>query len=192
MSKLKPIVLSGPSGCGKSTIIKKLMAEHPTKFGFSVSHTTRKPRPGEVDGKDYRFTDRETMEKEVSEGLFIESAVYSNNMYGTSKKAVQDVIDAGRICLLDIDAQGVQSIKKTSWECILIFMKPPSMEELERRLKQRGTESEDAIKDRLKAGQFELEYGSIPGNYDYTVVNDNLEVAYDELKHIINKEMSVF
>lgn len=168
------------------------MAEHPTKFGFSVSHTTRKPRPGEVDGKDYRFTDRETMEKEVSEGLFIESAVYSNNMYGTSKKAVQDVIDAGRICLLDIDAQGVQSIKKTSWECILIFMKPPSMEELERRLKQRGTESEDAIKDRLKAGQFELEYGSIPGNYDYTVVNDNLEVAYDELKHIINKEMSVF
>ncbi|RUS29115.1 P-loop containing nucleoside triphosphate hydrolase protein [Jimgerdemannia flammicorona] len=97
------IVISGPSGCGKSTLLKRLFDEFPDRFGFSVSHTTRAPRDKEVDGKDYHFTTKEAMTREIAEGKFIESATYSGNMYGTSMKAVQDVLDSGKICMLDID-----------------------------------------------------------------------------------------
>merc|ERR1711879_671348 len=102
LARVRPIVFAGPSGAGKSTLIKKLMTEFPSAFGFSVSHTTRKIRPSEVDGVNYHFVEREAMEKEIAEGKFIESAVYSGNMYGTSIKAVQDVVDSGKVCLLDI------------------------------------------------------------------------------------------
>jgi len=188
-SKLKPIVLSGPSGCGKSTIIKKLTEAYPNRFGFSVSHTTRKPRPGEVDGKDYHYTDVETITKQIEAGEFLESAVFSGNTYGTSKKAVQDVLDTGRICIMDIDSQGVQSIKKVNFDCVLVFIKPPSLEELEKRLRGRGTETEEAIQKRLNTSKKEFEYAEKPGSYHYTVVNDVLENAYVELRDIISKEI---
>ncbi|KAG1219982.1 hypothetical protein G6F35_007041 [Rhizopus arrhizus] len=104
----KIFVISGPSGSGKSTLLKKLFSEYPSTFGFSISHTTRKPRPGEQDGKDYHFVEKEHMISEVEAGKFIESATFSGNMYGTSIKAVEDVVAQGKVCVLDIDMQGVK------------------------------------------------------------------------------------
>eukprot|EP01137_Pigoraptor_chileana_P037136 Opistho-2@33758 len=131
----RPLVLAGPSGAGKSTLLKRLLAEYPDVFGFSVSHTTRKPRAGEVNGRDYHFTSREEMIQGISEGQFIENAEFSGNMYGTSKRAVHDVLGKGRICILDIDMQGVRSVKNTDLRARFAFITPPSFEELERRLR---------------------------------------------------------
>merc|ERR1712071_76938 len=117
----RPLIFCGPSGSGKSTLIKHLMSEFTDKFGFSVSHTTRSPRPGEVEGQDYHYVSREEMEQGIANGDFIESATYSGNMYGTSKNAVLDVQRSNRICILDIDTQGVKLIKKTKLDPILIF-----------------------------------------------------------------------
>ncbi|CEJ00582.1 Putative Guanylate kinase [Rhizopus microsporus] len=181
----KIFVISGPSGSGKSTLLKKLFAEYPSTFGFSVSHTTRKPRPGEVDGKDYHFVEKEDMIKEIEDGKFIESATFSGNMYGTSIKAVEDVVAQGKVCVLDIDMQGVKSVKKTSLNPKYIFIRPPSFDILEQRLRGRGTEKEEAIMARLNAAREELEYGATPGAYDHVIVNDDLDTAYDSLKKAI-------
>ena len=138
-------MLCGPSGSGKSTVMKKLMAEFGEYFGFSVSHTTRQPRPGEVEGRDYHYVTRETMEHLVEQGQFIENAQFSGNMYGTSKTAVQDVLAGGKICILDIDVQGVKAVKETDLSPLYVFIKPPSLEELEQRLRDRGTETEESL-----------------------------------------------
>jgi len=175
-------VFAGPSGAGKSTLIKRLSAEFPSAFGFSVSHTTRKPRPGEVDGREYHFVDRTTMEKEIAEGLFIENAVYSGNMYGTSIKAVADVVTTGKICLLDIDMQGVLSVKKTELNPYYIFICPPSMEELEKRLRGRGDTDEDAMAKRLATARIEMEYKDKPDFWDLVLVNDKIDETYAHLK----------
>ncbi|OZJ05137.1 hypothetical protein BZG36_01395 [Bifiguratus adelaidae] len=185
MSKIptaRIIVLSGPSGSGKSTLLKRLFAEYPDTFGFSVSHTTRKPRAGEMDGKDYHFVTKEHMMEEVSKGKFIESATFSGNMYGTSIKAVKDVVDAGKVCMLDIDMQGVQLVKKTDLNPRYVFIQPPSLEILEQRLRGRGSEDEGSIQARLSACKAELEYAKQPGSYDFTIVNDDLNRAYEDLK----------
>lgn len=187
--KVRPIVLFGPSGCGKSTLKNRLMKDYPDKFGFSVSHTTRSPRPGETDGKEYHFTNRETMQKSIDAGDFIESAVYNQNLYGTSKKAVQDVLDAGKVCLLDIDMQGVVILKKTGMDCYYIFVKTPSLEELERRLRARGTETEESLSRRLNIAKTELAYAEEPGNFHSIIVNDDLEIAYNEFKDTISKNV---
>ncbi|KAI8059241.1 guanylate kinase [Gongronella butleri] len=181
----KIFVLSGPSGSGKSTLLKRLFAEFPDTFGFSVSHTTRAPRPGEVNGKDYHFVTKENMIAEVEAGKFIESATFSGNMYGTSIRAVRDVADAGRVCVLDIDMQGVISVKKTDLAPKYIFIQPPSMEILEQRLRGRGTEKEEAILARLAASKKELEYAQEPGVYDAIIINDDLDRAYGRLKAAI-------
>ncbi|KAG2233154.1 guanylate kinase [Thamnidium elegans] len=181
----KIFVISGPSGSGKSTLLKRLFSEYPTTFGFSISHTTRKPRPGEVNGKDYHFVEKPDMEKEVEAGKFIESATFSGNMYGTSIKSVEDVVEAGKVCMLDIDMQGVQSVKKTQLNPKYIFVQPPSLEILEQRLRGRGTEKEEAVLARLEASKRELEYGALPGAYDHVIVNDDLETAYNSLKNAI-------
>ncbi|CAM0141147.1 guanylate kinase [Umbelopsis sp. WA50703] len=178
-------VLSGPSGSGKSTLLKKLFAEYPDTFGFSISHTTRQPRQGEENGKDYHFVDKDLMTKEVAEGKFIESATFSGNMYGTSLKAVRDVVEEGKVCILDIDMQGVQSVKKTSLQPRYIFIQPPSLETLEQRLRGRKTENEDAILKRLAASRQELEYAQQPNAYDRIIINDDLSKAYAELKNAI-------
>ncbi|KXN71577.1 guanylate kinase, partial [Conidiobolus coronatus NRRL 28638] len=180
-----PIVISGPSGTGKSTLLKKLFEEFPNKFGFSVSHTTRQPRAGEEDGISYNFVSREKMIKEVEEGKFIESAEFSGNMYGTSIEAVRKVRDAGKICILDIDMQGVISVKKTDLNAKFVFIAPPSVEELEKRLRGRNTETEDSLKKRLEAAKSELAFAETPGNHDRIIVNNDLDVAYNELKDFI-------
>ncbi|KAI9323672.1 guanylate kinase [Dichotomocladium elegans] len=181
----KIFVIAGPSGSGKSTLLKRLFAEYPDTFGFSVSHTTRGPRPGEVNGKDYHFVTKETMEEEVAAGKFIESATFSGNMYGTSIKAVEDVVKAGKVCMLDIDMQGVKLVKKTSLNPRYIFVQPPSLEILEQRLRGRGTEKEEAVQARLQAAKDELAYGAQPGAFDRVIVNDELETAYQKLKDAI-------
>ena len=189
-NKLRPVVFCGPSGSGKSTLLKRLMAEFPNAFAFSVSHTTRQPRAGEQDGREYHFTTREFMQNAVAQGEFLESAEFSGNMYGTSKKSVEQVLSSGRICALDIDLQGVKNLKKTDLNPIYCFVKPPSMEQLEKRLRERNTETEDSLRKRLDTAKLELEYErSEPNAFDHVIVNDNLDVAYDKLKDILRSQI---
>ncbi|KAI9023527.1 guanylate kinase [Phycomyces nitens] len=181
----KIFVIAGPSGSGKSTLLKRLFNDYPDTFGFSVSHTTRMPRPGEVNGKDYHFVEKADMEKEVSQGKFIESASFSGNMYGTSIKSVEDVVASGKVCMLDIDIQGVQSVKKSNLNPRYIFVQPPSLEVLEQRLRSRGTEKEEGIQARLAASKQELEYAAQKGTFDHIIVNDDLASAYQSLVNAI-------
>ncbi|CAG9760364.1 unnamed protein product [Ceutorhynchus assimilis] len=178
----RPIVFCGPSGSGKSTIVTRMMQEFPDTFGFSVSHTTRKPRPGEIAGKHYHFTNKETMQKAIEDGKFIETATFSGNLYGTSRASVDAVTDEGKVCVLDIDAQGVKQIKNTTLKPWYVFVEPPSLEELERRLRARNTESEESLKQRLTVANEELNYGRSPGTFDLIITNDTLEHAYCKLK----------
>ncbi|XP_068689273.1 guanylate kinase-like [Montipora foliosa] len=188
-SKARPLVLFGPSGCGKSTLKNRLLKDHPDKFGFSISHTTRRPRAGEADGREYYFTDREAMQKSIDDGEFIESAVYNGNLYGTSKKAVQDVLDLGKVCVLDIDMQGVINLKNTSLNCYYVFVKTPSLEELEKRLRARGTETEESLSKRLDIAKEELAFADMPGNFNSIIINDDLERAYSEFHNTISENV---
>uniref|UniRef100_A0A2K5DCM4 Guanylate kinase n=1 Tax=Aotus nancymaae TaxID=37293 RepID=A0A2K5DCM4_AOTNA len=157
MSGPRPVVLSGPSGAGKSTLLKRLFQDHGGIFGFSVSHTTRYPRPGEENGKDYYFVTREVMQRDIAAGNFIEHAEFSGNLYGTSKAAVQAVQAMNRICVLDVDLQGVRNIKATDLRPIYISVQPPSLRVLEERLRQRNTETEESLEKRLAAARADME-----------------------------------
>ncbi|XP_023671343.1 guanylate kinase isoform X2 [Paramormyrops kingsleyae] len=190
MAGPRPIVLSGPSGAGKSTLLKKLLKEYDGVFGFSISHTTRKPRQGEEDGKDYYYVSRETMQAGIANGEFIESAEFSGNMYGTSKAAVQDVQAKNLICILDIDMQGVMNIKKTDLKPIYITILPPSLEALEKRLRDRKTESEESLQKRLDAARVDMELSKQPDIFDVSIVNDDLENAYRQLKDALIAEIT--
>ncbi|XP_076009284.1 guanylate kinase 1b [Genypterus blacodes] len=190
MSGPRPVVLSGPSGAGKSTLMKRLMKEHEGVFGFSVSHTTRKPRPGEEDGKDYHYTTREAMQEGIDNGEFIENAEFSGNMYGTSKAAIEDVQAKNLICILDVDIQGVNRIKETDLNPIYISIQPPSMEILEKRLRDRQTETEESLQKRLEAARIDMELSKEPGVFDCVIINDDLEKAYEQLKDILNEEIT--
>ncbi|XP_023334034.1 guanylate kinase-like [Eurytemora carolleeae] len=187
MAGPSPLVLCGPSGVGKSTLLKKMLEKYAKHFGFSVSHTTRKPREGEENGKAYHFVTKEAMEAAISQGEFIEHAVFAGNMYGTSKAAVETVRNKGLICILDIDLQGVMSIKKTDLNPKYIFIKPPSITELETRLKARGTETEVSLQRRLEAAKTDLEYAEKPGYFDLVITNDDLNAAYDSLEKYITE-----
>ncbi|XP_030583428.1 guanylate kinase 1b isoform X2 [Archocentrus centrarchus] len=189
MSGPRPVVLSGPSGAGKSTLLKRLMKEHEGVFGFSVSHTTRNPRPGEKDGKDYHFTTKEAMQDGIDNGEFIENAEFSGNMYGTSKAAIEDVRAKNLICILDVDIQGVKRIKETDLDPIYISIQPPSMEVLEKRLRDRQTETEESLQTRLEAARIDMELSKEPGVFDVVIINDDLEKAYEELKEILDEEI---
>ncbi|XP_031430347.1 guanylate kinase 1b isoform X2 [Clupea harengus] len=189
MAGPRPVVLSGPSGAGKSTLLKRLMKDYEGVFGFSVSHTTRNPRPGEVDGKDYHFTTREKMQEDIDKGEFIENAEFSGNMYGTSKSAIEDVQAQNLICILDVDIQGVKNIKETDLNPIYISVQPPSMEILEKRLRDRQTETEDSLQKRLDAARTDMELSNEPGMFDLVIVNDDLEAAYDQLKSALMEEI---
>ncbi|TGZ84310.1 guanylate kinase [Ascodesmis nigricans] len=175
------IVISGPSGTGKSTLLKRLFADYPDNFGFSVSHTTRPPRAGERDGIEYHFVTPDHFTQLVADNKFIEHATFAGKSYGTSIQAVKDVVNQGRACILDIEMEGVKQVKKTDLNAKFLFVAPPSVEELEKRLRGRGTESEDAVQKRLEQAVKELEYSKVDGVHDRVVVNDDLEKAYKEL-----------
>ena len=170
-------------------MMKLLMKEYGEFFGFSVSHTTRQPRPGEVDGRDYHYVTRENMQTLMQADEFIENAEFSGNLYGTSKSAVEDVLNSGRICILDIDVQGVKAVKKTDLQPQYVFIKPPSLAVLEQRLRARGTETEDSLNKRLGAAAAEMEYGETQGNFDIIIINDDLNNAYKALKNFIIPEI---
>lgn len=185
-----PLVLCGPSGAGKSTLLKKMLEQYKNQFGFSVSHTTRLPRSGEEDGVAYNFVSKPQMEAAIDNDEFIEYATFAGNMYGTSKAAVRCVMEKGLICILDIDVQGVQSMKKTSFNSNYVFVCPPSMDELEVRLKKRGTEDEESLRKRLDLAKTDMVYGKEKGNFDLVLVNDKLEEAYSQLEKFLKENYS--
>ncbi|TYJ18578.1 hypothetical protein E1A91_A09G133500v1 [Gossypium mustelinum] len=181
----KPVVISGPSGVGKGTLINMLMKEFPSMFGFSVSHTTRAPRGNEKNGVHYHFADRSVMEKDIKDGKFLEFASVHGNLYGTSIEAVEAVADSGKRCILDIDVQGARSVRASSLDAIFIFICPPTMRELEERLRARGTETEEQILKRLRNAEAEIEQGKSSGIFDHILYNDNLEECYENLKELL-------
>uniref|UniRef100_UPI00165974C0 guanylate kinase n=1 Tax=Halichoerus grypus TaxID=9711 RepID=UPI00165974C0 len=151
--------------------------------------TTRDPRPGEENGKDYYFVTREVMQRDIAAGDFIEHAEFSGNLYGTSKAAVRAVQAMNRICVLDVDLQGVRNIKKTDLRPIYVFVQPPSLDVLEQRLRQRNTETEESLAKRLAAARADLESSKEQGLFDLVIVNDNLDVAYRALEEALAEEI---
>ena len=178
------IVLSGPSGVGKSTVISELLSERSNIY-FSVSFTTRKPRVGEEDGKNYNFVSKETFEAMIERDEFLEYAQYVDNYYGTSLKVIEEKLAAGIDVLLDIEVQGAAKVRTKCPDAVLIFIIPPSFEELSRRLHGRNTDDASVIEDRLKKAR--QEYQEIP-NYDYLVVNDKVSDAAGEIMSILRAE----
>mmetsp|Transcript_22057 Transcript_22057/g.43378 ORF Transcript_22057/g.43378 Transcript_22057/m.43378 type:complete len:279 (+) Transcript_22057:264-1100(+) len=177
----RPLILCGPSGVGKGTLVKRLFQDHGDIFGLSVSHTTRRPREGEEDGVHYHFTDHESIQERIGRGEFLEHANVHGNVYGTSEQAVRDVASKGKICILEIDIQGLRKVRQTSLKPYCVYIAPPSFEVLEQRLRDRGTETEEDLLQRLKNAREEMAFLEEPGNADVKIVNDNLENAYIEL-----------
>lgn len=188
MNKGLLLVLSAPSGAGKGTIIKRLMDDD-RSLKLSVSATTRSPRPGEVDGEDYFFLSREEFDDLVKNGEMLEHAEYVGNCYGTPKGPVESWLNDGLDVILEIDVQGGAQVKKIMPECVSIFILPPSMRELENRLRGRSTEKDEVVEARLEAARKEVHCAE---DYDYVVVNDTVEQAVEEIKTIIAAEKHRF
>lgn len=187
----RPIVICGPSGVGKSTLIAMLLAHFPAQFGFSVSHTTRDPRPGEVNGESYHFVSVADFRSMLDRGDFIEWAEVHGNYYGTSFSSVDRVMASGRNCILDVDVQGVESLRASPrLDPVFIWIAPPSVEELTRRLSQRGTESALSLRTRTEQAFREIEYAATSGVFDLTIINDDLERAGDELTTFLKPWLS--
>lgn len=189
---VQTLVVCGPSGVGKGTIISQYMSSEmggADRFGFTVSHTTRAPREGEINGVHYHFTEYDRMEADIRSGKFLEHAQVHGNLYGTSFESMRYVQETlSKICLLDIDVQGVQNMKQqqtleqdimttTQLDVRYLFIAPPSMEALRTRLENRGTETPESLERRTKNAQIEMEYGLAEGNFDYIVVNEDLDQA---------------
>ncbi len=175
------VVFAGASGVGKGTIMKKLLAENPN-IRLSVSATTRAPREEEVNGREYYFVSREEFTDLLDRDGFLEHAEYVGNCYGTPKEPVFRMLDEGLDVFLEIELKGFFQIKRAYPECLSIFIVPPSFEELQARLRGRGTETEEVIAERLKTAREELEHNHL---FDYVVVNDNADRAAKEVLSII-------
>ena len=174
-------IVSGPSGVGKSTILKKVLQDAKGTV-FSISWTTREKRESEIDGIDYFFIDEKEFLKKIENNEFLEWAKVHNNYYGTPKKWIQDVLETGKNIILDIDVQGAENLKNMSVQGVFVFIAPPSFEELENRIRNRHTDSEESIQKRLENARKELAKMDL---YDYVVKNEILEDAIDQLKNII-------
>lgn len=183
----QPIVICGPSGSGKSTLLKRLLAENKDKLAFTISHTTRKPRINELNGREYYFVTREEMEKMIANNEFVEHTEFSGNYYGTSKRAVQDALKTGKLFILEVDIEGVKSLNNLdSFQPIFIFIKPPSKQLLIERLSSRGTESVETLRARLERADDEMKFAeSGTVQFDLVLVNDDLEETYKNLKKFL-------
>lgn len=184
MSKGLLFVVSAPAGCGKDTILEQVLAKE-DNVGYSVSATTRAPRVGEVDGTHYFFITRERFEEMIANSEVLEYTEYCGNYYGTPRKGVEAMLAEGKDVVLKIEIEGAMNIKKLFPDCCLVFILPPSMRELERRLRKRGTEDEPTIMRRIAQAKNELDAAA---DYDYFVVNDDLEDAVNDLCAVIRGE----
>lgn len=180
----KLFVISGPSGAGKSTVVFKAM-EGREDYCFSTSVTTRKPRPGEVDGREYFFIDRDRFSEMVLRNELLEHAEYVSNSYGTPRAYVEEQLDAGFDVILDIEIQGARQVHEKMPEAVMIFIAPPTLEELERRLVNRGTDTAEAIRGRLARARQEYAEADF---YSYIIVNDDADAAAIEFASIITAE----
>ncbi|KAK2607550.1 hypothetical protein N8I77_006214 [Diaporthe amygdali] len=186
LQDLRPIVISGPSGVGKGTLIEKLSDAHPGTFGTTVSHTTRQPRAGEVGGVNYYFVSAHEFSALVSQNAFAEHAFFSGSSYGTSKQTIADQTAKGLVVLLDIEMEGIKQMKADAGvDARYVFIKPPSIEELEARLRHRGTENEEDVQKRLAQARAEIEFAVTPGFHDIIITNDDLERAFQELDDFV-------
>ena len=184
MKKGKTFIISGPSGVGKSTVLSALLEKRPNVY-FSVSATTRDPRPGELDGIHYHFMDVDSFRKWIAMDQFLEYAEYVGNFYGTPKRFVDEAMDQGKDVILDIEVQGAIQVTSKRPDTVRIFIAPPSWAELERRLTERGTDSKDKIQKRLLRAKVEFQTAH---TYDYFVINDTVENAVRELDAIMTAE----
>ncbi len=178
------VIFSGPSGSGKGTIMKSLLAQREDTV-LSVSMTTRAPRPGEIDGYHYHFVTREVFEQTIAEDGFLEYAEYNGNYYGTPETPIRRLLNEGKNVMLEIEVQGAEKVMDHRSDVVSIFITTPSYEELERRLRGRGTETEEAIRGRMKTSQYEL---SRAFRYQYIVLNDEVEKAVSRINTIIDAE----
>lgn len=175
------IVVSGFAGSGKGTLMKRLTGDY-ENYALSVSMTTREPRPGEVHGREYFFVSKEEFEQKIRNGGLIEYAVYVENYYGTPRAYVEEQIEEGKDVILEIEVQGALKVKERFPDAVLIFVLPPSVEELYQRLKNRGTETEDVIRKRMRRAAEEV---SVIEKYDYIMINDELEESVKRLHGLI-------
>ncbi|NET71023.1 MAG: guanylate kinase [Sphaerospermopsis sp. SIO1G2] len=180
----KLIVLTGPSGVGKGTLMQKLLERHPELY-YSVSATTRSPRTGEVDGKNYYFISRNQFEKLVAQGEFLEWAEFAGNYYGTPRTEVLQKINSGKLVILEIELEGARQIRHSYPNALSIFILPPTFSELENRIRGRGQDSEEAISRRLTRAQEEIQAAE---EFDIQIVNDNFETALHQVEAVIFAE----
>jgi len=185
---MKPLllILSAPSGTGKTTLARRLCAAHPGAI-FSVSYTTRAPRDGEKDGVDYHFVSEERFQQMIAAGAFVEWARVHGHHYGTPKSVIEEAEKRGALAIFDIDVQGGETIKKKHPEAVRALILPPSLAELERRLRARSTDDDATIRRRLHAARIEIRLALAAG-YEYWVINDELENAYADLQAIVRAE----
>ena len=181
------IVISGPSGVGKGTVRKALFNMEGHNLDFSVSMTTRKPREGEVEGKDYYFVSREDFEQRIKDGKFLEYTEFVGNYYGTPLDKVEEALEAGKEMVLEIEVEGAKQVRKVKDDAVFIFIAPPTMNDILKRLNARGTEAPEKIKERYEKAQREIGLAYL---YDYIVVNDTVENAADKIIAIIRAEHS--
>ena len=183
MQKGLLIVISAPSGSGKSTVREELMRRE--NFAYSVSATTRPPRAGEANGVDYWFVTKEQLEQKIKNGDMLEFAIYNGNYYGTPLREALQVVNSGRNLLLEIEVEGAMNIKRQYPEAVLVMLLPPSFSEQERRLRSRGTETEEVIAGRLKQTYEEMKYFD---RYDYVVINNTVDKCADDIQDIVHAE----
>lgn len=179
------IVLSGPSGVGKGTVRKEIFSQPGNNFDYSISMTTRRMRPGEVNGKDYFFVSKEEFENEIKTGGMLEYAQYVDNYYGTPLKYVNEMLDAGKDVFLEIEVKGAMQVREKVPDGLFIFLTPPDLMELRQRIVHRGTDDLETINKRMHQAVAEIE---MMQNYDYAVVNDEVPVAAEKIKTIIRAE----
>jgi len=180
----KLFVITAPSGAGKSSLINALLRDDPS-LKLSISYTTRAPRPGEQNGREYHFVDQPTFLAMRSRGEFLESAEVHGNHYGTSKKVIEQALAGGEDIVLEIDWQGAQQVRRLYPRCVGIFIVPPSVEELERRMRERGQDSDAVIRRRVENAREELAHQS---EFQYAIINKDFEAAKRQLAETIRKE----